>query len=130
MEYVKLKEKICGEETYKVIGECKLKPYKVIIVQDKNGRISYKNPEMLCTSENKIYPINLEKGCTVEVTQPGTFYGEKFVVEKINGELITLTDKSGKRILMEAEALRVIQSIPIPRKMSIMFKHLLRKFQH
>lgn len=50
--------------------------------------------------------------------------------EKINGELITLTDKSGKRILMEAEALRVIQSIPIPRKMSIMFKHLLRKFQH
>lgn len=95
-------------ETLMVFSRCN--GYRdVYILQKADGSFIRRGAGILCSSDNKIQPRILRKGCLVKVVNPyNEFYGKKLSVYAINGEMITLLTHAGK-MTVSAGTLKVVK---------------------
>ena len=104
-DFMFLLQKVAGYYVYKVkcTNSDELKHNElndfVFLLQKADGSFTYRHPDLVEYTEDEIHSKELKPGCVVECIKPESeLYGEKLVVEDVEGlPIIVKTDEGGRK---------------------------------
>ena len=103
--FIFLLKKVVGHYVYRVkctnSDELKYKKLNnfVFLLKKADGSFTYRHPDLVEYTEDEIHSKELKPGCVVECIKPESeLYGEKLVVEDVEGlTIIVKTDEGGRK---------------------------------